>query len=55
MLTEIVIDNVNIFCGTGDGIIENGRIHIKQGLLSAVGKKEEIIPPANCQIINGKG
>lgn len=52
---DIVIDNVDIFCGTEDGVIENGRIYISQGLINAVEKKENIIPPSDCRIINGKG
>lgn len=52
---DIVIDNVNIFDGTEADIIENGRIYIKQGLLNAVGKKENVISPSNCRVIDGKG
>jgi len=53
--SHIVVDDIDIFDGTGNDPYESGRISTKDGRILAIGPKEAVEIPMGSYIVDGKG
>lgn len=52
---HLVVDDIDIFDGTGKDVYESGRISVKDGRILAIGPKEAVEIPKESYIVDGKG
>lgn len=53
--TSFVLDDVNVFDGTGKAPVAHSRVVVSDGLIKAVGKREAVKIPEGAEVINLSG